>query len=84
MAFLLYYVNVIFRLTNNFFFQQRCHCEQEQRAKQSAKYRFDFSLFSAVFPAIIEFVAKMDRTTAKAWQIASLVALARNDSLVEK
>ena len=35
-----------------------CHCEREQRAKQSAKYVFDFSLILAESPAIIEFFAK--------------------------
>ena len=61
-----------------------CHCEREQRAKQSAKYEFDFSLFSVVFPAITVFSAKNRQLTAKTWQIASLIALARNDSVVEK
>ena len=51
-----------------------------QRAKQSAKYKFGFSLFLAEFQAIIEFFARKRQNTAKAWQIASLVALARNDS----
>ena len=52
-----------------------------QRAKQSAKYRFDFSLFLAALQAIIKFSAKRKQNSAKAWQIASLAALARNDSL---
>ena len=55
-----------------------------QRAKQSAKHKFDFSLILAEFPAIIEFSARKKQNTAKTWQIASLVALARNDSVVEK
>ena len=61
-----------------------CHCEREQRAKQSAKYKLDFSLISAVFPAITKFSAKKRQNTAHAWQIASLVALARNDSRLLK
>ena len=63
-----------------FFKINGCHCERVQRAKQSAKYKFDFSLFLAESPAIIEFFAKNRQNSAKAWQIASLVALARNDS----
>ena len=55
-----------------------------QRAKQSAKYTLDFSLFLAECPAIIEFSAKKKQIAAKAWQIASLVALARNDSRLFK
>ena len=41
-------------------------------------------MFLAEFQAIIEFSAKKRQITAKAWQIASLVALARNDSLFLK
>ena len=52
-----------------------------QRAKQSAKYKFDFSLISAECPIIIEFSTKNRQMTAKAWQIASLVALVRNDNV---
>ena len=62
-----------------------------QRAKQSAKCVFDFRLISAEFQAIIEFSTKkrqvascLAMTTAYAWQIASLVALARNDTVVLK
>ena len=62
-----------------------------QRAKQSAKYKFDFSLILAECPIITEFSTKkkiallrtsqrLAMTTAYTWQIASLVALARNDS----
>ena len=50
----------------------------------SANYKLDVSLFSTVFQAIIEFFAKKRQITAKAWQIASLVARARNDSLFLK
>ena len=47
-------------------------------------YKLDFCLFSAEFQAIIEFFAKKRQNTANAWQIASLVALARNDSLFKE
>ena len=78
---LLFYteVKMVFGLIN-IFFQQRCHCEREQRAKQSAKYVFDFCLLAAVFQVIVAFSAKQRPNSAHAWQIASLVALARNDS----
>ena len=45
---------------------------------------FDFSLFLAEFQVIITSFAKKRQNTAHAWQIASLVALARNDSLMGK
>ena len=62
----------------------KCHCERVQRAKQSAKHKLVFSLFLAEFPVIIGFLLKKRQVTAKAWQIASLVALARNDSRLFK
>ena len=40
------------------FLKTSCHCERVQRAKQSAKFKFDFSLILAESPAIIEFSAK--------------------------
>ena len=52
-----------------------------QRAKQSAKYGFDFCLFLAECQVIIEFSAKKRQDSAKAWQIASLVALATNEQV---
>ena len=68
----------------NNFFQQRCHCERVQRAKQSVQYVFGFRLILAAFQAIPEFSAKKSQIIAHAWQIASLVALARNDSRLFK
>ena len=56
-----------FRINQYFIFQQRCHCEREQRAKQSAKYKFDFFFVLAEFQAIIKFFAKMKQNTAKVW-----------------
>ena len=50
------------------FLQTSCHCERVQRVKQSAQ--FSQSAYCLT-------------TTAHAWQIASLAALVRNDTVVE-
>ena len=48
------------------------------------RVRFCF-IFSSIFKLLLRFLLKNRQNTAKAWQIASLVALARNDSrLFEK
>ena len=67
-----------------YFFKTSCHCERVQRAKQSAKHEQNSVFFLAENSVIARDSAKIKKNRTRTWQIASLVALVRNDSLLKK
>ena len=64
------------------FLKNDCHCERVQRVKQSAKHEQEPAFFSRKL--YLGILLKLKKNRTRAWQIASLVALARNDSIFSR
>ena len=75
---------MVFRLTDTLFSNNAVIASESNERSNLPSIGSTFSLFLAESRAIIEFLLKNEQITAHAWQIASLVALARNDSVVLK